>query len=252
LRRQRNIEAITDKAIEALPPAVSHDPIEEDWIAHFFEQCQDISNERMQTLWGKLLAVEVERPGAFSPRTVSLVRTLRPRDAEWFTRFCTFVWEGNGPNPVIEITWASALEKQGLDFDIILHLQSIGLLEMSHAHPFALPQSNSLQLRYFGRLHTLSSGLDIRIGNVLLTEAGSELYRIAGGSADEDYRCNVVAWWRRNAIVVDEVDSGVKAGTAKESNTPAQTSKRGRPRKREATDPEQTPRQLTPRRKGGK
>src|SRR4051812_11824409 len=49
-RRQQNIESITLKAVEALPPPeeILKEPVSEDWTSRFFEECQDISDEQMQ------------------------------------------------------------------------------------------------------------------------------------------------------------------------------------------------------------
>jgi hypothetical protein len=66
-RRQANIESITEKALDALPPPeqMSEQPVNEDWTSRFFEECQDIADEQMQQIWAKILAGEVVRPGSF-------------------------------------------------------------------------------------------------------------------------------------------------------------------------------------------
>src|SRR5690348_8760743 len=50
LRRQKNIEAITRQAIKVLPETVSSEEVDEDWVAQFFDHCQDVKNEQMQSL----------------------------------------------------------------------------------------------------------------------------------------------------------------------------------------------------------
>ena len=87
VRRQENIESIVDKAVDNMPDEASEEPVDQDWVHQFFEQCQDVSNEQMQALWARLLASEVARPGSFSPRTMSVVRFLRVEDAALFTKF---------------------------------------------------------------------------------------------------------------------------------------------------------------------
>jgi hypothetical protein len=66
LRRQRNLESITKKAFEALPSSdqLSDSPVDQDWIARFFKECEDISDEQMQQIWGRILAGQVARPGS--------------------------------------------------------------------------------------------------------------------------------------------------------------------------------------------
>jgi Protein of unknown function (DUF2806) len=66
-RRQTNIESITLKALDALPPptGISEQPVSEDWTSRFFEECQDISDEQMQQIWARIMAGEVLGPDAF-------------------------------------------------------------------------------------------------------------------------------------------------------------------------------------------
>jgi hypothetical protein len=91
-KRQSIIEAITAKAAKVLPQSVSDKPVDVDWVAQFFNHCQDVSNEQMQWVWGRLLAGEVANPGSFSRRAISIVRVMSMEDADLFTRFCTMSW----------------------------------------------------------------------------------------------------------------------------------------------------------------
>lgn len=95
-KRQSNIEAITAQAVQELPGEVSEKPVDEDWISQFFNYCQDVSNDQMQSIWARLLAGEVAMPGSFSLRTTSLVRGMSKNDANMFTRFCALVWKTPG------------------------------------------------------------------------------------------------------------------------------------------------------------
>jgi Protein of unknown function (DUF2806) len=90
VRRQQNIESITLKAVDELPPPeqISDEKVSEDWTTRFFEECQDISDEQMQRIWSRMMAGEVTRPGSFSPRTLSVVRDLTKSDANLFTKLC--------------------------------------------------------------------------------------------------------------------------------------------------------------------
>jgi hypothetical protein len=73
-KRQENIERITQYAAEDFTgneEMVSERP-ESNWTARFFRIAEDISTEGMQALWGKVLAGEVKRPGAYSLRTLDV------------------------------------------------------------------------------------------------------------------------------------------------------------------------------------
>jgi uncharacterized repeat protein (TIGR03899 family) len=146
-RRQNNIEAITEKAFDALPPPeqMSEQRVDEDWTTRFFNECQDISDEQMQQIWARILAGEVARPGSFSPRTLSIVRDLTKNDADLFVKLCRFIWVIPGLNfvPVIHDVEASHVVQSGLNFGNLTHLTSIGLTEFNNVTFFEVPNAGS-------------------------------------------------------------------------------------------------------------
>ena len=100
-RKQANIEGITAQAAKSLPSNAKVESLDEDWVAHFFNQCDTVSDIEMQSLWSRLLAGEATSPGTFSRRTVDLVSTFDKSDAALFTRFSQFVWVLGEPSPLI-------------------------------------------------------------------------------------------------------------------------------------------------------
>lgn len=88
-RRQINIEAIVNKAIGQLKTSI--DTIEKpdpDWIADFFNISQDISDKKLQNIWAKILANEVDLPGSISRRTLHIVKIISSKEAIFFNLFC--------------------------------------------------------------------------------------------------------------------------------------------------------------------
>jgi hypothetical protein len=75
-RKQENIESITEQAARALPPEAKPEQLDEDWIAHFFKQCDTVSDREMQGLWSKLLAGEAATPGTFSREQLTSFQPL--------------------------------------------------------------------------------------------------------------------------------------------------------------------------------
>lgn len=202
LRRQDNIEKITKKAVDALPSSVSKDPVDQDWISRFFENCQDIGNEEMQSLWAKLLAGEVAKPGTFSLRTLRVIRDLARDDALLFTSFCRFVWviPGVGLTPIIHDLEDKCYADAGLKFTSFLHIASLGLIEFNEIAGFNLKDVSKASAFYYGRHHLISIAegkKELQIGRVLLTSAGKELVPISGSEAMESYRTSVIEKWKK-------------------------------------------------------
>ena len=73
-----NIDNVTQIAAEQLSQEdfVSEEPVEEDWTTRFFNIVEDISDEEMQRLWGKILAGEVKQPKSYSLRTLELLKKI--------------------------------------------------------------------------------------------------------------------------------------------------------------------------------
>ena len=71
-KRQGNIGAVVRQAAAQLggKDVPDHEP-DHDWTARFFNEIQDVSSGDMQTLWAKVLAGEVERPGSTSIKTLT-------------------------------------------------------------------------------------------------------------------------------------------------------------------------------------
>ena len=86
-RKQENIEQITAAAAASLTEEAKVHDLEADWVAHFFKQCDTVSDKEMQSLWSRLLAGEATSPGTFSKRTVDFIASIDKKDAALFTAF---------------------------------------------------------------------------------------------------------------------------------------------------------------------
>lgn len=91
-KKQLNIENITAFAADELKneQPVTDEPLDDDWITRFFRIAEDISNDEMQALWGKILAGEIKQPKSFSLRTLELIRNLTKSEADIFIKVANF------------------------------------------------------------------------------------------------------------------------------------------------------------------
>jgi hypothetical protein len=216
-RRQCNIEAIANEAARHVPEAVVDEAVDPDWTANFFEQCQDVSSEQMRTVWAKLLAGEVARPGTFSLRTLAAVKLMNLTDADLFTRFCSMVWFQWQGGPVAvarEKPAGSAPDAVGMWFGELSRLEAIGLIQFNHLTGFGLTTANTAFFFSYGGGQYLAEiqvpagpgGLNrLELGPALLTAVGAELAPIAGGTPDEKYRAQVVAELDRQGWTMRQV-----------------------------------------------
>ena len=191
-RKQENIERITAKAAVELPYSAKTDDLEEDWIAHFFDRCDKVSNEQMQSLWSRLLAGEATNPGTYSKRTVDFIATMDKADADLFTKFCQFVWVVGDVTPLIFDEQEGIYNNQGINFSSLKHLDSIGLISFESTSGYRkLRLPKKAMIFYYG-LPTLAEFVkeddnEMQVGKVLLTQAGKELVKICGAQKNQEF-----------------------------------------------------------------
>jgi hypothetical protein len=238
-RRQQNLDDITTQAAIQAPPTVSDEPVDEDWIAAFINDCQDISNGQMQLVWGRILAGEVSKPRSFSLRTLAAVRTMSQADANTFTQFCSVVWEIQDalvatslPEPALHplILHPSFLNPLSLNLPELAKLDAMGLVLFESSPRYHMsrqglpigPQTRQplwkIKGRYHGRNFVFSkpfpppmpippgqwSGLSFETGNILLTDIGAELYPISGSTEHRGYLALTLAEIQRRGWLVEE------------------------------------------------
>lgn len=120
----RKIAVIAEEEAGEIPDKeVSDEPVDLDWFARWREAAQDVSNEEMQQLWARLLSGEVKKPGSYSLQSVSLLRNLSSKQAGWIAALAPFAvgsW--------IFKNCDEFLNEAGLNFEVLLELESLGIL----------------------------------------------------------------------------------------------------------------------------
>jgi hypothetical protein len=128
IQRNLNLQQIASYAEEQgqqiSDDEVSDEPIDVDWINKWRENAQDITDEYMQRLWGRILAEEAKSPGSYRVRTLDFLRTLAKQDAKKI--------EAIGPF-VIDLSWIhrqdeTFVEGKGPTYDDLLELQDMGIV----------------------------------------------------------------------------------------------------------------------------
>ena len=234
-KRQRNIRAVVEKgALELGDKDVPDSEPNHDWTARFFNDIQDVSSEEMQSLWAKVLAGEVERPGSTSIRTLSILRNLDQATAGLFRKFCSVCVslrpDGNhfidarvpslGGNP-----GSNALGGYGLGFGNLNVLNEHGLiisdynswydyrmcigLRLPNPKPMTVLIPFSFQGRYWVLLPTKERAIDqeFRLSGVALTRSGRELLRIVDLEPMNEYSQALMKVFQGKNLQMTEVDS---------------------------------------------
>lgn len=104
-----------------------------DWVANFLSGCENVSDDEMQQLWGRILSQECSEPGKFSVRTLEFVRLLSKREAVTFSRFCNVLFSDGEPLFPANKLNDGYLKELGIGYDSLLELETLGLINMNHA-----------------------------------------------------------------------------------------------------------------------
>lgn len=91
-QKVENVEEIISKAKQQFAPdeQVSEEPVEKDWMNRFLDIAEEISDEEMQDLWGRVLAGEIKKPKSYSLRTLEVLRNLSKEEATLITKVSNF------------------------------------------------------------------------------------------------------------------------------------------------------------------
>ncbi len=204
-KRQTNIEAITEKALPLLEDKSVPQNMSDDWITNFFDKSRIISDTDMQVLWSRILAGEANTTGTFSKKTVNLLADMDKSDAELFTNFCGFCWVFNDNVPLIFDTREKIYQQEGITFDSIIHLESLGIIQtMPDGYGLTdLPKRK--EVAYFGRPVCLTfmqdRDNDLESGTAVFTRAGQQLSRVSGSKPVAGFFEFVYDRWASESLV---------------------------------------------------
>lgn len=206
---QLNVEAIANNAVQALPAAVSDEPVGSDWRRKFFAEAENVCEQDMQIIWGKVLAGEVSSPGSFCLRTLDALRHISKHEAELFRKACglamNYGWIAIPGNEINRI-----LSPFELDYSDILVLRDAGLLMDGNdiSRDFA---EMSIEDRLKNEVLFYNNGLFIKLTGpglvhlklktLLFTRAGTELQKLVEPAPSEEYFRALGVFLRGRAVV---------------------------------------------------
>lgn len=207
VRRQTNIEDITEEAIPLLEEGARPDDMDNDWVSNLFSKMKDTSAQEMQSIWARILAGEANSPGSFSRRTVNILSDLGKRDAEIFGNLCRFAWRVMATaQPLVFEENDRIYSSLGINFSTLHHLQSLGLIHFDSHAGFQLQMNVDIsspsipfEASYFDRSLILDAcklkNKSIKCGKVMLTKSGSEIFSLCEVKPISDFYEYVEKQW---------------------------------------------------------
>lgn len=210
-RKQVNRQLVSQAAIEDLNSASidndhaepGSDFIDDDWLNIFERYAEDASSERMQSLWGRVLAGEIRKPGRFSIRTLRFLSEFSQSDALTFAEFCESAFGDIAPKSLVSPDGATDITK-------LIYLESAGLI--TGADSLGLNKSWSFREDGVGFVREGNLAIIFRgepktkfeCSVLLLTPLGQELINLLPG--------------RDAAVVAERVANAIKSDKTKSAS----------------------------------
>ena len=194
LYKTRNFLKIAEMADDyykrkGYPEVLNNRGIDIDWLYKFYNEAGSISDEDLQSIWGKIFSEEINEMGSISKRTLIVLTNLSKNEARIFKGLLKYVLEcddlsaGGERRDFFIPANGDLLDRYNIRFSDILLMSSAGLVICDTLLQVQIKTSKDSSGKIFRKdemvIEVESKKEEIRgIGAFLLTEAGSELYRV--------------------------------------------------------------------------
>lgn len=189
-RKQVNREAVASAMVEDLRDqasseenlatgSVSASEVDDDWLNVFERYAEDASSERLQGLWGKVLAGEVRQPGRFSTRTLRFLSEFSQADALLFETFAKSAFGDNAPKNLVA-------PKDQENISDLIYLEASGLIQgasgLGLQKMFMFNKQGRLSLREGNLIVHLIGEPEkkVKYEAIVLTQLGQEVLCLVG------------------------------------------------------------------------
>lgn len=195
LKRQNNINNVVAVAAQSLKDEkeVSSEPVNPDWATRFFDIAQDISDETMQDLWGRILAGEVKRPQSYSLRTLDVLRNITREEAELFEKIAQYVLY-DGSYYIYHFSGKTE-ENVLIEYEDVARMIEIGFIQSGSSvtqNYFSNETESNTAYLFYASKYVAFIEITPEIKKVSfpiysLTRAGEELYHLIHLTPKNDY-----------------------------------------------------------------
>ncbi|MGN0594837.1 MAG: DUF2806 domain-containing protein [Hominimerdicola sp.] len=190
VKKQENIEAVIDNAYNILEEEteVSNAPVDSGWMLRFMNSVEDVDDDELQILWGKILAGEIKSPDTYSLRTLEVLKNISKKEAELFCKIAKFITDDFLLNDT------NFISKFDISYTDILKLDDCGLMNSDGLINRTIPLADKkvvLQNDDYILIHNssnINSDNDtIQLNVFLLTEAGKNILKVLNVHSDNEY-----------------------------------------------------------------
>ena len=215
VERQNSIDNVAEIAADQLKneKEISDEPVDKDWSKKFFTIVQDISDEEMQTIWGRILAGETKLPNSYSFRTLEFLKNFSKTEAKVFNKFADIRIKSSEENFIYNPK-DDFLEKEfGISFSDKLLMVELGLLVSKDSLKFSLKATaNDKQINalYYGKKAILlyrAKNVPKQVIEVLVfTKIGFELSKLIPQKFNLNYTELICSKFKHESVHIEYGD----------------------------------------------
>ncbi len=176
-RKLRNTVAVIEKAQSHFTEGekVSDEPVDEGWKNRFFNIIEEVTDDDMREIWGRVLAGEIKRPKSYSLRTLDTLRNLTKEEAAIIVKAAPYILKGNAlyKESILSTEETLILRECGLILD-----EGLGLAyrwEVKEHDTYYTTLTDHLVI---GLQNDSDNMIDIRPNVYKLSTAGREIFKL--------------------------------------------------------------------------
>lgn len=199
-----NKARILSVATDNIDHQISVENINEDWLLYFFDQAKNISDKKIQEVWGKLLVLYLEGKINNNKKIINVLSLLGEDDIKIFCVLCAMTFDNllrpEKQYPFVYIdNYPSYYNNYGIRRYNLKQLDNLGIIEYDIHKNFVLPLTIP-KLKYNDYMVELEYDGRVVNGNIRFTEIGSMLYKITKVDKLDDFIENCKFVWNKKGI----------------------------------------------------
>lgn len=194
--------------------------VDEEWFLRYMDAAKHVSSEKMQFVWGKILANEFERPGDTPPNMIRILSEFTNENANAFRKLCgmkMLIIAVDQNEHVENWEWQIAYYYEynlanrynfGISLETLNELETLGVIKTDFSRGYSLPKIKSKKVLIYeqGKVIEVNGNSEkgFPVGNVLLTNAGKILMKITDAYKISGYDLMIEEQLEKKGLVVEK------------------------------------------------
>lgn len=221
LQNQFNVVSFAEKIAKDGTDFSKNSKVDEEWLERFMDSAKFVSDEKVQFLWGSVLAKEFESPGSTPPSVIRILSEITPTYAKIFQVLCSLSFfvvlvdkDGeyyNMGEHIILPTEYDYLKEKGINYAALKELEMLGMIlvgDSGGGHVFELDNEKYPKVMIgYGedeRKILKYSNLKFPIGIATLTKAGRAIFNFTEKETIEGHFNHVCEYMKKNGVQFEE------------------------------------------------